>query len=263
MSSLAVNLNRVGFLLVTGASRGIGQTMAIECAKEMKPGSLVLLLARSAAGLEDTRRQILAQNDRLTIVTVSVDLTEPSREELETVVAKSLANSAKESFEFALVIHNVGTLGDVTKWSVDHNSQATWREHFAMNVFSVAILNAVFMASFPETQKIVVNVTSLAALEPFASMSLYCSSRAAREMYFRCLAAENPGLTVLNYSPGPVDTDMQTEIRTKSTDEQVKSTMANLHVENKLVTREQTTRKFLQVLREGKFTSGAHVDYFD
>ena len=32
--------------------------------------------------------------------------------------------------------------------------------------------------------------------------------KAARESYFRVLAAENPDLRILNYSPGPVDTDM-------------------------------------------------------
>ncbi|XP_055699825.1 sepiapterin reductase-like [Phlebotomus papatasi] len=263
MSSLAVDLNRVGFLLVTGASRGIGQTMAVECAKELKPGSLVLLLARSAAGLEETRAQILRENDRVTIVTASVDLTEPSKEELEGIIGKSLANSSKESFEFALAIHNVGTLGDVTKWAGDLDTQGIWREHFAMNVFSVALLNCVFLATFEKHQKVVVNVTSKAALEPFSSMSLYCSSRAAREMYFRCLAAENPSIVVLNYSPGPVDTDMAEEIRTNSIDAQLKSTMTNLFTDGKLVTRSQTTKKFLQVLKEGNFTSGAHVDFYD
>uniref|UniRef100_A0A1B0GK72 Sepiapterin reductase n=1 Tax=Lutzomyia longipalpis TaxID=7200 RepID=A0A1B0GK72_LUTLO len=257
-----LNLNQVGFLLVTGASRGIGQTMAVECAKVMKPGSLILLLARSAAGLESTKGEILRANDRVTIVTASVDLSEPSKEALEGIVTKALANSSKESFQFALMIHNVGTLGDVGKWAVDMDNQAIWREHFAMNVFSVAILNAVFMATFPETKKFIVNVTSKAAIEPFPSMSLYCSSRAAREMYFRCLAAENPTICVLNYSPGPVDTDMAADIRTNSIDPELKTTMTGLFTSGNLVTRQQTTKKFIQVLQEGAFASGAHTFMF-
>ncbi|GAB0086405.1 Sepiapterin reductase [Sergentomyia squamirostris] len=263
MSSTAVNLNRVGFLLITGASRGIGKAMAIGCAKELKPGSLILLLARSAAGLEATKTEILACNDKITIVTASVDLTESSRENLEVIVDKALANGSRKDFDFSLVIHNVGTLGDVTKWSRDLNSQAIWREHFSVNVFSIAVLNSVFLDKITSTDRIVVNVTSLAAVEPFPSMGLYCSSRAARQMYFRCLAAENPNIVVLNYSPGPVDTDMQTDIRTNAIAASVKDYMGNLHKEGKLVTLEQTTQKFLEVLREGKFKSGDRIDYYD
>uniref|UniRef100_A0A1L8E4K9 Sepiapterin reductase n=2 Tax=Nyssomyia neivai TaxID=330878 RepID=A0A1L8E4K9_9DIPT len=258
-----MDFNRVGFLLVTGASRGIGQTMAVECTKLMKPGSLIVLLARSAAGLEGTKEEILRQNESVTIVTASVDLSEPTKEQLEGIVTKALANGTKKSFEFALAIHNVGTLGDVGKWAVQMDTQTIWREHFATNVFSVALLNSVFMATFPETQKIIVNITSKAAIESFPSMSLYCSSRAAREMYFRCLAAENPDTIVLNYSPGPVDTDMAADIRTNAIDKDLKTTMTELFTTGNLVTREQTTKKFLQVIQEGNFTPGDHVDFFD
>ena len=40
-------------------------------------------------------------------------------------------------------------------------------------------------------------------------MGHYCSVKAAREMLFKVLALENPdNMKVLNYAPGPIDTEM-------------------------------------------------------
>lgn len=46
------------------------------------------------------------------------------------------------------------------------------------------------------------NISSLCAREPFPSWALYCAAKAARDMLFRVLAVEEPGLRVLNYAPG-------------------------------------------------------------
>ncbi|CAM9237287.1 unnamed protein product, partial [Discosporangium mesarthrocarpum] len=62
----------------------------------------------------------------------------------------------------------------------------------------------------------VINVSSLAAIQPFESWGTYSMGKAAREMFHRVLAKEQSapgGVRVLNYSPGPMDTDMQREIR--------------------------------------------------
>ena len=68
----------------------------------------------------------------------------------------------------------------------------------------------------------VVNVSSLCAVQAFESWGIYCAGKAARDMYHAVLAQElskrsgdNTGskILVLNYAPGPLDTDMQKEIR--------------------------------------------------
>lgn len=50
------------FLVVTGASRGIGRNLAIEFSRLLGPESTVLLLARSLLNLEETRKRILEVN---------------------------------------------------------------------------------------------------------------------------------------------------------------------------------------------------------
>ena len=47
-------------------------------------------------------------------------------------------------------------------------------------------------------------------------------ARAARETLFRTMAMENTEVRVLNYCPGPVDTNMQAEIRNCTKDPDVK-----------------------------------------
>lgn len=67
-------------------------------------------------------------------------------------------------------------------------------------------------------QLIIVNVSTLAAIQAFPSFGIYCMAKAAREMFHKVLAEEQKstpenGIKVLNYAPGPLDTDMQTQIR--------------------------------------------------
>ena len=52
--------------------------------------------------------------------------------------------------------------------------------------------------------------------QPFESWGIYCAGKAAREMFHKTVAAEQKDkatFRVLNYAPGPLDTDMQREIR--------------------------------------------------
>ena len=42
-------------------------------------------------------------------------------------------------------------------------------------------------------------------------------------MLLRTMALEDPSIRVLNYAPGPIDTDMQYEARTATADEDLKN----------------------------------------
>lgn len=77
----------------------------------------------------------------------------------------------------------------------------------SFNVSSCLCLTAGILQAFPQrpgVKRTVVNVSSLCAQQPFSSWVLYCTSKAARDMMFRVLAAEEPELRVLNYAPGEV-----------------------------------------------------------
>lgn len=263
-SATKIDLKQVSYLLITGASRGIGQRMAIETARKLKPGSIVVLLARSASGLESTKAEILEVNSRITVVTSSVDLGNASKQLLEDIIEKSLAKTPVSNFELAVVIHNVGTIGNVERKAVDMCDRQEWEEYFATNVFTVGVLNSCFLHKFNGcAKKLVVNVTSKACVAPFKSMGFYCAGKAAREMYFKVLAEEETDLVVLNYSPGPVETDMTVDIQGRSADEGIRNYFKDLRDTTTILTTHQTTEKFLSILEAGQFQSGDHVDYYD
>uniref|UniRef100_A0A182SBQ6 Sepiapterin reductase n=1 Tax=Anopheles maculatus TaxID=74869 RepID=A0A182SBQ6_9DIPT len=266
-STTAVNLEQVAYFLVTGASRGIGAKMAIETARKFKPGSVIVLLARSASGLESTRSEILSVNPHVTVVTSSVDLATVSKELLNEILEKSLGKQPVDRFGLACVIHNVGTVGNIGRKAIEMDDRAEWEQYFGTNVFTVAVLNSCFLRKFQSVaSKLVINITSKACLVPFQSMTYYCAGKAAREMYFRVLAEEETatgGVTVLNYSPGPVDTEMTVDLQAHSNAPEIRDYFKSLRDTTTILTTDQTTAKFLHILQNGLFKSGDHVDYYD
>lgn len=255
-----IDLNKVCYFLVTGASRGIGQKMAIECSKKFKAGSVVVLLARSITGLEKTKSLILEENAEISVVLHSIDLTSPSKEELIEIITKSMNSLI---FELAFIIHNFGTTGDVSKTASKMDDMIEWHNYFSANVFSVALLNVEFMKIFKTTKKFIVNLTSKMALVSAGSMTLYCSGKAAREMYFRVLADEEPEIVVLNYSPGPVETDMSANVQATTSDPTMKEFFIGIRANNTILTTSQTTSRFIEILEKGNYKSGDHIDYYD
>lgn len=93
------------------------------------------------------------------------------------------------------------------------------------------------------------------------------SGKAARQMYFRALALEEADsdqmLTVLNYSPGPVQTEMTFEIENNAVASDIRTLFKGLREEKTILQPIDTTMKFIQVIEKGDYESGANVDYYD
>ncbi|KAL7298256.1 hypothetical protein TKK_0009242 [Trichogramma kaykai] len=250
------------FLLVTGASQGIGQKIAEVLSSNLDNGSQVLLLARNAEKLKETSNK-LPKN--LSVKYESVDLSVAKADQLKDIVLKSLGAKKPEEFDQLVVIHNAGSVGDVSQPTTQMIDFDIWRKYYDLNVFSPAVLNGVLMHIF-NTEKIkknVINITSLCGITPFKSIGYYCTGKAAREMFFKVFAEENPDINVLNYSPGPVETDMLATISNNVGDQDVKTTFQEMRKNKTALTTDQTVKKLTEVLLARKYKSGDHVDYYD
>lgn len=85
-------------------------------------------------------------------------------------------------------------------------------------------------------------------------------------MYFRVLALEEAetdrALTVMNYSPGCVQTDMTAEVEASSVSDSIRADFNALRNEQTYVQPIETSSKFIKVIEAGSYESGAHVDYY-
>ncbi|XP_076753613.1 sepiapterin reductase [Xylocopa sonorina] len=256
-------LSGKAFFVITGASRGIGRQIAISIGSVLEEGSHALLLATNLNALKETAKHIPAS---VSVDTVSVDLSKATKDELYDIVMQSLKNRTADQFDQLIVVHNVGSVGDVSHYANDLTDIKILHDYYDLNVFGPFILNGVIMKIFNKcmnTKKTVINITSLLGIQPRKTMAYYSSGKAAREMFFKVFALENPQINVLNYSPGPVDTDMYHEVCTKVSDPGVKVEFNDLLTKRTILTCEQTVNRLLMVLKEQKYKSGDHVDYYD
>ncbi|GCC16796.1 hypothetical protein chiPu_0020400, partial [Chiloscyllium punctatum] len=158
------------------------------------------------------------------------------------------------------------SLGDLSKFVIDFTQPAEVSNYMTLNFTSCMCLTASLLKAFPKREnfhRTVVNISSLCAAQPFKSWSLYCSGKAAREMMFRVLAAEEPDVRVLNYAPGPLDTDMQKQARLETADSELRQTFLTMHQEGRLINCHDSAQKLVNILIRDDFPSGAHIDYYD
>lgn len=98
-------------------------------------------------------------------------------------------------FTTAILVLNFGTLGDVSKELCDFRDPEEVAEYFRLNVAHIPVLIGDFMnwtiSADRKLDTIVVNVSSLAAIQPLLCSSLYSSGKAARDMMLQVSEAGN------------------------------------------------------------------------
>ncbi|KAM5227454.1 sepiapterin reductase [Ctenodactylus gundi] len=250
--------------LLTGASRGFGRALAPLLAPLLSPGSVMLISARDDKALGQLEAELGSGWPELRVVRVPADL--GSEAGLQKLLAALRELPRPEGLQRLLLIHNAATLGDVSKGVIHLSDTTEVNSYWALNLTSTLCLTSGVLKAFPDSpglSRTVVNISSLCALQPFKGWSLYCAGKAARDMMFRVLAAEEPSVRVLNYAPGPLDTDMQQSARENSLDPDMRKNLQELKAKGQLVNCEVSAQKLLSLLQMDVFKSGAHVDFYN
>ncbi|XP_076868099.1 sepiapterin reductase a [Brachyhypopomus gauderio] len=252
--------------IITGASKGLGRSLAKEIAGLLKSGSVLLLVARSGDKLQDLQDDLVsseAGGAGLQIRCVVADLSH--KEGVESVVRQAKDISCSD-IDHLLLFNNAASLGDVSRFARSFTDMDDVDSYWSFNVSSALCLTAGILGAFPHRiglRRCIVNISSVCAVKPYASWVLYCSGKAARDMMFRVLAEEEKDLRVLNYAPGPLDTDMLLQARTTTADTKLKDFIAAMYSDGHVLTCEESVSKLIKVLQEDNYPSGAHVDFFD
>jgi sepiapterin reductase len=248
-------------VIITGASRGLGQALAIQMSKTLTNPTL-LLMSRTLADLEQTGNLCKEKNEKVLVKNKVFDALTAKKEDLNDI----LDTIPEDFFDSVILVHNAGSLGNQGTKIVDFDDITEMNEYYRINVFSVMLLNSLVAKRFKGVkEKVVINISSLCAIEPFATWGSYCSGKAARDMVFKVMAKEEPSWTVLNYAPGPLDTKMIDDVLTEDqTDSNIRTGFEDMKAKGQLLKPKVTAKRLVSILnKSGAFKSGDHVDFYD
>jgi len=178
--------------IITGASRGLGLALARALAHR---GWTLILDARGADALAEAG-EALGQVTK--VGAIAGDVADPEHR-------RALIESAGEPID--LLVNNASELGPSPQPRLGDYPLAELERVYRVNVLAPL---ALIQASLPHLAAgaTIVNVSSDAAVEPYAGWGGYGSSKAALDQLTAILAAERPDLRVYAVDPGDMRTAM-------------------------------------------------------
>lgn len=185
--------------LVTGASSGIGRSIALELAARQ---ARVALLARTESALTELAEEIAATGSEALVVAADV------RD--ETAVQTAVERTVETFGGLQVVVANagLGRYGLVEEQPAEHVETTIGINYVGMTRTVRAALPHLLEAAGQGSGGHVVGVTSSAGLIPHRLASAYCASKAASNAYLAALRLEvlDRGVGVSWICPGIVDT---------------------------------------------------------
>jgi benzil reductase ((S)-benzoin forming) len=185
--------------MITGGSRGLGRALCEQfSARDYK----ILEFSRSAPHEYSIR----------------MDLADPEKSRL--TVADAIAFMDPAELEELIVVSNAGMLEPIGPASSKPPSDVL--RNMNTNFVSAVLILTEIIAKFQAAacRKVIVNISSGAALKGRAGWSLYCAAKAGMEHFIRCVALEQQTqawpFIPINVDPGVIDTEMQALIRASS-----------------------------------------------
>jgi 3-oxoacyl-[acyl-carrier protein] reductase len=195
--------------LVTGASRGIGQAVALALAQR---GATVIGTATSAAGAEKISAYFAAESLKGEGAVLEVrDATQ---------VDALLGNIEQAHGAVGILVNNAGITRDNLALRMKDDEWDTVLDTNLTAVFRLA--KAVMRGMMKARNGRIINVTSVVGYAGNPGQANYCASKAGVVGMSRCLARElgSRNITVNCVAPGFIDTDM-----TKALNEQQKAAL--------------------------------------
>ena len=189
--------------LITGASRGIGKALATTY---FNNGWQVITFSRTKSDLPPEIKQI------------QIDLSKT--EELSVGFENAFAEVNIGSINRFTLINNAGRLGKIS--DINNIPLSDIGLSIQLNVTVVMQMSSLFIQKSQEINAIksIINISSGAAINPYQGWSVYCSSKAAVDMFTKTVALEQESkefpIKITGIRPGVVATEMQQQIRNTS-----------------------------------------------
>ncbi len=197
------------YYIITGTSRGIGEALA---RRLLRPGNVLICISR-------TKNPILhseANAKNLNLRDIELDLANTPR--VNEIMRNVFRRIPPKEVEEITLINNAGTIHPIRMVGGPEASDGIVN-NLTVNLTAAIQITDHFVRATDSwsCSRKVVNLSTGAATRAVHGWSAYCSAKAGLRMYAQCLALEqddraNP-VKVVAFSPGVVNTEMQTEIR--------------------------------------------------
>ncbi|HGG05661.1 MAG TPA: SDR family oxidoreductase [Aliiroseovarius sp.] len=187
-------------VIITGASRGIGEAAAHEFAAS---GANVVLLARSAADISRIAADIGPQ-----ALAIPCDVSSWAE------VSNAVNQAAAHFGDVHVLVNNAGVIEPIS--SLATSDPAAWGQVIDINLKGVYYgARAVLPLMHKAGGGSILTISSGAAHNALEGWSHYCASKAAVHMLTKCIHKEEAGkgIRAIGLSPGTVATQMQKEIK--------------------------------------------------
>ncbi len=179
--------------LVTGGSKGLGRALVSELAAR---GWSVVFDARGGAALRRVSAELGEHG-----TAIEGDVADPDHR-------AQLIRAVTRIGRLDLLVNNASELGPSPLATLDRFPQAELEHVLRVNVLAPFALLQLALPHLVSAKGIVVNVTSDAAVEPYAGWGGYGGSKAALDQLSAVLGAEQPGIGVYAFDPGDMRTEM-------------------------------------------------------
>ena len=183
--------------VVTGASKGIGASIAEELALE--GASVVVNYATSKQGADVVVDKITKAGGKA--VAVGADVSKPDE-------IKKLIDETVKAFggKIDVLVNNAGVYGMTPLGEI---TPEEFHREFNINVLGLLLTTQAALPHFPETGGSVINVGSAVGRNPSAGMTVYSATKGAVDALSIGLGKElgPKGIRVNSLNPGPVFTE--------------------------------------------------------
>lgn len=183
--------------IVSGAGRGIGRAIALRMART---GGRVALVARTRAELESAARDVEQAGGRAMAIEADVSALESAARIVDAAAAK-----------FGRIDVLVNNAGVAPVGSIESFSDADFDRLTGVNMAAVFRLSrAVWPVMKRQGGGTIVNISSVAAVDPFPGLGVYGASKAWVSLFSKAAAEEGRGcgICVFAVAPGAVETRM-------------------------------------------------------
>ena len=244
------------YFIITGASRGLGEALALNLLKE---GNHLVCISRSS----NPELIHAAKEKGVPLEYIEHDLSQPqATEELFEGIFSEINVKEVESIH---MFNNAGILNPICP--IEKYKAEEVSTNIEANLVGPMITTSAFIkfTTDLDIKKRIINISSGAANKAYYGWSAYCASKAGMNHFTRCVAIEQKQrpypVVIFTFAPGVIDTQMQGEIRKSKEEDFVDLERFIAYKEDgKLLTPDFVAKKAIKLLDVDDYENGAFID---